>query len=78
MRELNIGGGFAVQYTLDSPAPPLSTYAEIIASNIVSQCRKLQLALPQLVIEPGRAIVGQAGVALYQVGVVKEIPDVRC
>jgi len=78
LKELNIGGGFAVQYTLDSPAPPLSTYAEVIASKIVSQCRELQLALPQLVIEPGRAIVGQAGVALYQVGVVKEIPDVRC
>jgi len=78
LRELNIGGGFAVQYTLDSPAPPLSTYAEIIASKIVSQCRELHLALPQLVIEPGRAIVGQAGVALYQVGVVKEIPGVRC
>ena len=78
LRELNIGGGFAVQYTLDSPAPPLSVYAEVIASKIVSQCRELHLALPQLVIEPGRAIVGQAGVALYKVGVVKEIPGVRC
>jgi len=78
LRELNVGGGFALQYTLDSPAPPVSAYAEVIASKIVSQCRELQLALPRLVIEPGRAIVGQAGVALYQVGVVKDIPGVRC
>ena len=78
LRELNVGGGFAVQYTLDSPAPPVSAYAEVIASKIVSQCRELQLALPRLIIEPGRAIVGQAGVALYEAGVVKDIPGVRC
>ncbi|MBA7619606.1 Diaminopimelate decarboxylase [subsurface metagenome] len=39
---------------------------------------EIDLALPQLIIEPGRSIVGQAGVALYKVGVVKEIPDIRC
>jgi diaminopimelate decarboxylase len=77
-RELNVGGGFAVQYTLDSPAPPVSAYAEVITSKIISQCRELQLTLPRLIIEPGRAIVGQAGVALYKVGVVKDIPGVRC
>ena len=78
LKELNVGGGFAVQYTLDSPAPPVSAYAEVITSKIISQCRELQLALPRLIIEPGRAIVGQAGVALYKVGVIKEIPGVRC
>ena len=78
LRELNIGGGVAIQYALDSPAPPISVYAEAIASKIVSKCQELELALPRLIIEPGRAIVGQAGVALYKVGVVKDIPGVRC
>ncbi len=78
LRELNIGGGFAIQYVLDSPSPPISFYAEAIASKIISKCRELELALPQLIVEPGRAIVGQAGVALYRVGVVKDIPGVRC
>ena len=78
LRELNIGGGFAVQYTLDSPAPTISVYAEKIVSAVVNKCRELKLALPRLVIEPGRVIVGQAGVALYRVGAVKDIPDVRC
>ena len=41
LRELNVGGGFAIQYTLDSPAPPISTYAEVITSSVVSQCHKL-------------------------------------
>jgi len=76
--ELNVGGGFAIQYTLDSPAPSVAVYAEAIASKIISRCGELRLALPQLIVEPGRAIVGQAGVALYKVGVVKEIPGVRC
>jgi diaminopimelate decarboxylase len=77
LKELNIGGGFAVQYTLDSPAPAVSYYAEAITSKIIGRCGELGLTLPRLVIEPGRAIVGQAGVALYRVGAVKDIPDVR-
>ena len=78
LRELNVGGGFAIQYALDSPAPPISTYAEVIASKIINKCRELKLALPRLIIEPGRSIVGRAGVALYKVGAVKDIPGVRC
>ena len=78
LQELNIGGGFAIQYTLDSPAPPISAYAEAIASTVTSKCRELKLALPRLIVEPGRSIVGRAGVALYRVGVVKDIPGVRC
>ena len=76
--ELDIGGGFAVQYTLDEPASPVAAYADVIASTLTSECRKLELPLPRLVIEPGRSIVARAGVALYRVGVVKDISGVRC
>jgi len=78
LKELDIGGGFAIQYTRDMPAPPVSTYAEAITARVIAKCRELGLAPPRLVIEPGRAIVGQAGVALYRVGAIKEIPGVRC
>jgi len=78
LRELNIGGGFAVQYTVDSPSPPISVYADKITSVIKKKCEELKLALPRLIIEPGRVIVGQAGVALYRVGSIKDIPGVRC
>jgi diaminopimelate decarboxylase len=77
MEELDIGGGFAVQYTLDSPVPPISAWAEVLTSNISIGSRMLGLAKPRLVIEPGRSVVGQSGVALYTVGVVKDIPGVR-
>jgi len=78
LKELNVGGGFAIQYELNNPAPPISAHAEAITSKIISKCRELKLAPPRLIIEPGRSIVGQAGMALYRVGVVKDIPGVRC
>jgi diaminopimelate decarboxylase len=77
LTELNIGGGFAIQYTRDAPAPPVSVYAEAVAARIKDRCRELELKLPQLIVEPGRTIVGQAGVALYTVGAIKDIPGIR-
>jgi len=77
LKELDTGGGFAIQYTVDKPAPSLAAFAEALISSIKSECARLKLELPGLVIEPGRAIVAQAGVALYTVGVVKEIPGIR-
>ena len=78
LKELNIGGGFAIQYTLDHPAPAISVYAEVIVSKLLSKCRELKLTSPMLTLEPGRAIVGQAGIALYRAGVVKDIPGIKC
>lgn len=77
LRELDIGGGFAVQYTLDKPAPPVASYAEVIAARISGRCRELAMEPPRLVVEPGRAVVARAGVALYTVGSSKDIPGVR-
>jgi diaminopimelate decarboxylase len=77
LKELNIGGGFAIQYTRDAPAPPVSAYTEAVVARIKDRCQGLELKLPQLIVEPGRAIVGQAGVALYTVGIVKDIPGIR-
>ncbi|MFC2020961.1 diaminopimelate decarboxylase [Chloroflexota bacterium] len=78
LKELSVGGGFAVQYTLDSPHIPISYYAAVITSKIIGKCGELNLDLPRLIIEPGRSMVAQAGVALYTVGVIKDIPGVRC
>ena len=77
LKEIDTGGGFAVQYTLDKPAPTTAVFAEKITGTIIKECRKLSLKLPKLIVEPGREIVAQAGVAVYTVGVIKEIPDVR-
>jgi diaminopimelate decarboxylase len=77
LNELSPGGGFAVRYTTDSQIPSIADYAEAIATKVKSLVDELGLASPKLIIEPGRAIVAQAGVALYTIGSIKEIPGVR-
>ena len=77
LKEFSPGGGFAIQYVLDTPPPSTADYAEAITTVLLNQCKKLEIAIPRFIIEPGRAIVGQAGVALYTVGARKEIPKVR-
>jgi diaminopimelate decarboxylase len=77
LRELDVGGGFAVQYLLDSPAPSVSRYADAIVSALVEQTGELKLEQPRLVIEPGRSVVARAGVALYTIGASKDIPGLR-
>jgi diaminopimelate decarboxylase len=75
--EFSSGGGFAVRYTLDSETPSIADYAEAITTKVIGLTDELDLTRPKLIIEPGRAIVAQAGVALYTVGSIKEIPGVR-
>ena len=77
LKELGIGGGLAITYTEDSPAPTIGEFAEATAATILKKTESLDLEPPRLIVEPGRSIVGQAGVALYTVGAIKEIPGVR-
>ena len=77
LRELSPGGGFAIAYTREQHAPSAADYAEAIVSSMVRECHRLGLELPRLVVEPGRSITGPAGVALYRVGAVKDIPGIR-
>jgi len=49
----------------------------MITSSVIESCRKYDLEQPRLIIEPGRSLVGRAGVALYTVGVIKDIPGIR-
>jgi len=77
MKEFSCGGGFAVRYTVDQRITNAADYAAAITARIKSLADELSLAQPRLIIEPGRAIVAQAGVALYTVGSIKDIPGVR-
>ena len=77
LREFDIGGGFAVPYTLESVVPTVADYARAVTGKLDSLISELGLSRPRLIVEPGRAIIAQAGVALYKVGAVKEIPGVK-
>ena len=69
---LNLGGGLGIRYTLDEPAPPgPEDYARTLSERVAHAWSALDLPRPQLIFEPGRSLVGRAGVTLYRVGVVK-------
>ena len=77
LEEFSPGGGFAIAYTRDQQPPAVSEYAEAIVSTMDATCADLGMPRPKLIVEPGRSIVGPAGVALYRIGAIKEIPGVR-
>ena len=77
MQEFSPGGGFAIAYTRDQEPPAIGDYANTIVSALTSNCDSLGLSSPRLIIEPGRSIIGPAGVAVYRIGAIKDIPGVR-
>ena len=77
LREYSPGGGFAAQYMRDKPPPSPDEYAATIIDSLRAALQREGLAEPRLTVEPGRAIVARAGVALYTVGARKEVPGGR-
>jgi diaminopimelate decarboxylase len=77
LEEFSPGGGLAIAYTEDALPPAIAEFAAVISAAVLDKSRELDLEPPRIVVEPGRSIVGQAGVALYAVGSTKEIPGVR-
>lgn len=80
METLNLGGGFGIWYTdEDKKIPPegYAEYLEALIEEVQRKAKELGMKEPFLLIEPGRSIVGEAGVTLYTVGAIKEIPGVK-
>lgn len=77
LHELNLGGGFGIRYTEDDQPIPYSNYMESVSVAVHNCCEEYHLALPRIYMEPGRSIVGEAGLTLYTVGSIKQIPKVR-
>ncbi|GAI46197.1 unnamed protein product, partial [marine sediment metagenome] len=71
---LNLGGGLGVKY-LESDLPPsIENFVNLIVDNVENEARKNNLIMPKILIEPGRSIVAEAGITLYTIGTIKEIP----
>ncbi|BDF72596.1 diaminopimelate decarboxylase [Oscillospiraceae bacterium] len=75
-KELNVGGGFGITYT-NEERKPYAYYLDPIMERMESFFRDLGVKRPNVVIEPGRSIVGEAGMSLYTVGAIKDIKGVR-
>jgi diaminopimelate decarboxylase len=72
-----VGGGYPVRHTLDAPVPEVRIFAEAVTGMVKNKCNEFGLPLPRLVVEPGRSLVARAGVALYTVGAMKDVPGIR-
>ncbi|UOR12408.1 diaminopimelate decarboxylase [Halobacillus amylolyticus] len=74
---LNLGGGFGIQYTEEDDPLALDQYAFALIEEVKRQSTNMGYPMPEIWIEPGRAIVGDAGVTLYTLGAIKDIPGIR-
>ncbi|MGI9823232.1 diaminopimelate decarboxylase [Agromyces sp. Marseille-Q5079] len=72
--ELNLGGGFGIAYTSVDDPTPIEQISLGIAGAVAEACRAHGVPVPKLAFEPGRSIIGPAGVTLYTVGTVKPVP----
>lgn len=77
LRELNLGGGFGIKYLPEHDPVPYHAYMQAVAETIQSACTARGMETPFILLEPGRSIVASAGITLYTVGNIKEIPGVR-
>ena len=77
LEELDLGGGFGIKYLPEHDPVEYERYMQQVSTVVKETCAKLGIATPFVTIEPGRSIVGSAGITLYKVGAVKEIPGVR-
>ena len=80
LKTLNLGGGFGIWYTDEDRRLTPEEYAEYLKAlieKVEEKAENYKMNLPFLLIEPGRSIIGEAGVTLYTVGAIKDIPAVK-
>ena len=71
--ELNLGGGFGIAYVQGDEPLPFDAIATAIAQTVEAKCKELGITVPALAFEPGRALIGQAGITVYKVGTIKDV-----
>jgi len=74
---LNIGGGMGVPYIASAPAVDYAQSIRMIGQRVESACKRLGIVPPAILMEPGRSIVADAGITLYQVASIKQIPGYK-
>lgn len=75
--ELNIGGGFGVRYVKEHPYFDYAQAIKTLAAKMKLLARQYKIEMPRIMMEPGRSLVASAGLTLYTVGSVKEIPEFK-
>ncbi len=76
-RCLNIGGGLGIRYTEADMPSSIGDYVTVKVEGVREEMARVGLPMPRVLIEPGRSIVGKAGITAYRVGTIKEVPGIR-
>jgi diaminopimelate decarboxylase len=74
---INMGGGLGVAYTHADQPPSIERYADVVMESVAREWARVGVPTPRIQVEPGRNLVARAGVTVYRVGTVKDIPGVR-
>lgn len=74
---LNLGGGYGVRYVESDPIIDIDDNIRRVSEAIAKLCKKYSMEIPQIIMEPGRSIVADAGLTLYSVGTIKKIPEYK-
>lgn len=77
VEELNLGGGLGIRYLSTDEPPSIDKYIQALVDVVKTKLAEHRLTPPTVYVEPGRSIVGDAGVTLYSIGAIKSIPGVR-
>ncbi len=77
INEINLGGGFGIYYTEGDTRLPISYFTDLMNREVERLFKEKNLKKPMIIIEPGRWLVGEAGVTLYTIGAIKNIEGVR-
>ncbi len=75
--ELDLGGGLGIAYLADDEPASISEFAALLCGAVKDACERRSFPLPRLLVEPGRSLVANAGMTLYTVGTIKELPGIR-
>lgn len=77
IKELNLGGGFGIRYVEGQNPKDYDEYMRNVSDTVRSECEALGIEVPFILVEPGRSIVGAAGITAYRVMSVKTIENIR-
>jgi diaminopimelate decarboxylase len=77
VRDLDVGGGIGIKYGLADEPSTIQEFGKVVVDGIKDECERHSLAVPRILVEPGRAVVANAGITLYTVGTIKQVPGIR-
>lgn len=77
LTEINLGGGFGIPYLKEDPSFDVTSYIPKMVDHMREMAEQREVPMPKIVVEPGRSVTAPAGITLYTVGTVKEIPGLK-